>query len=78
MIATQNNAIRTNYVKAKLDNMQNTIRLCGNKTETVIPIISKSAQKEYKSRYDWVGKVSHWEWAKRLKCAHLDKWYIIP
>ena len=37
-------------------------RLCGNKDETINHIItewSKLAQKEYKTRYNWVGKVIH-------------------
>ena len=37
-------------------------RLCGERYETVNHIISecgKLAQKEYKSRYDWMGKVIH-------------------
>ena len=28
---------------------------------------SKLAPKDYKTRYDWVGKVIHWELCKRLK-----------
>ena len=34
------------------------------------------AQKEYKSIYDWVGKVIHWELCKRLKFDYADKWYM--
>ena len=34
------------------------------------------AQKEYKTRYDWVGKVIHWELCKRLKIDHTIKWYM--
>ena len=28
---------------------------------------SKIAQKEYKTRHDWVDKVIHWELCKKLK-----------
>ena len=34
------------------------------------------AQKEYKIRQDWVGKVIHWELCKRLKFDHSTKWYM--
>ncbi len=33
LIAAQNNAIRTNYIKAKIDNMQQLIK-CGNRLIT--------------------------------------------
>ena len=38
--------------------------LCGNRDKTIDHIIneySKLAQKEYKTRHDWVEKVIHWE-----------------
>ena len=34
------------------------------------------AQKEYKTRYDWVGKVIHWEICKKFKFDHTNKWYM--
>ena len=51
MIAAQNNAIRTNYIKAKINNVQQNskCRLCGNKDETINQIVSeccKLTQKE--------------------------------
>ena len=36
----------------------------------------KLAQKEFKSRHDWVGKVIHRELCKRLKFDHADKWCV--
>ena len=36
----------------------------------------KLAQKEYKTRHDWVGKVIHWELCKKLKFHHTNKWYM--
>ena len=50
--------------------------LCGDKDKTVKHIISecsKLTQKEYKTRYDWVGKVIPWKFCKRLKLDHVDK-----
>ena len=66
LIAEQNNAIRTNHIKTKIDKTQQNSQcmLCGNRDETTNHIISecsKLAQKEYKTRPDWVGKVIHWE-----------------
>ena len=42
-------------------------RLSGDKYETVNHIISEVAQKDYKTRYDWVWKVIPWELSKRLR-----------
>ncbi|MUZ80509.1 hypothetical protein GLN52_23935 [Shigella flexneri] len=80
LTTAQNNAIRTNYIKAKIDKTQENskCRLCGQRDETVNHIISecsKLAPKEYKNRHDWVGKVVHWELCKRLRFEHTDKWY---
>ena len=69
LIVAQNNAIRTNHIKTRIDNTQQNskCRLCGDRDETINHIISeccKLAQKEYKTRQDWVGKVIHWEMCK--------------
>ena len=37
---------------------------------------SKLAQKEYKTRHEWVGKVIHWEMCKKFKFDHTNKWYM--
>ena len=63
------NDIRTNYIKAKIDKTQQNskCRMCGERDETVNHIISecsKLAQREYKTRPDWVGKAIHWELCK--------------
>ena len=55
-IAAQDNAIRTNHIKTRIDKQQNSkYRLCGDRDETINHIISecsKLAQKEYKARND--------------------------
>ena len=54
-------------------------RLCGVRDETINHIISecsKVAQREYKTRHDWVGKIIHWEWCKRLKFNHANNRYM--
>ena len=62
LIAAQNNAIKTNHTTAKIDKMQQKSRctLCGDKDETInlISECSKLAQKEYKTRHNWLGKVT--------------------
>ena len=78
LTAAQNNAIRTNHIKAIIDKMQqkSRCRLCGDIDETVNHIIrqcSKLAQKEHKTRHDWVGKVINWELYKKLKFEHSKK-----
>ena len=52
-------------------------RLCGERDETINHIISecsKLAQKEYKARHDWVGKVVHWEMCRKFQFNHTNKW----
>ena len=56
LIAPQNHALKTNYIKAKIDNIQKNSKccLCGDRDETINYIISKCIkleQKEYKSRH---------------------------
>ena len=34
------------------------------------------AQKEYKARHDWVGKMIDWEMSKKFKFDHANKWYM--
>ena len=81
LIAAQNNAIRTNHIKARIDKTQKNsrCRLCGDRVETISHIISecsKLSQQEYKTRHNWVGKVIHWELGKKLKFDHTNKCYF--
>ena len=81
LIAAQDNAIRTNHIKARIDKTQQNSKcwLCGDRDETINHIISecsKSAQKEYKARHDWVGKVNHWEMYRKFQFDHTNKWYM--
>ena len=38
---------------------------------------SKLAQKEYKTRHGWVGKVIHWDIRKKSKFDHMNKLYMV-
>ena len=50
--------------------------LCVDETiNHIISECSKLAQKEYKSRLDWVGKVIHWEMCKKFKFDLTNNWY---
>ena len=78
LIAAQNNVIRTNHIKARIDKTQQNskCRLCCDRDETINRIISecsKLAQKEYKTWHDWVGKVIHKEMCKKLKFDQTNK-----
>ena len=42
----------------------------------IINECSKLAQKEYKTRHDWVDKVILWELCKKFKFDHANKWYM--
>ena len=64
LIARQNNVIRVKYINAKIDKTQKNTkcRICDDRDKTIDHIISecsKLAQKKYKMRDDWVGKVDH-------------------
>ena len=78
LIAAQNNAVRTCYIKARIDKTQQNSRcwLCGDRDEIINHMISKCsqfAQKEYKTTHDWVGKEIHWGLCEKLKFDHKNK-----
>ena len=37
---------------------------------------NKLAQRVYKIKHYWVGKVIHWELGKKFKFDHTNKWYM--
>ena len=81
LMAAQNNAIRSNHIKARIGKTQQNskCRLCGDKDETINHIISKCrklAQKEFKTRHDWVGKVIDWEMCNKFKFDLPNRWYM--
>ena len=72
-MASQNNVIRTNHIKARIDKTQQNskCRLYGDRDKTINHIISecsKLAQREYKARHDWL--------CKKFKFNHTNKWYM--
>ena len=80
-MAAQNNAIRINHIKVRIDKTQQNskCRQCSDREEAINHIISgcsKLAQKEYKARHDWMGKVINWEMCKKFQFDNANKWYM--
>ena len=78
--AAQEQALRTNYVKCKIDKTAESqmCRLCNEKGESVSHITSECkmlAQKEYKRRHDNVARFIHWKLCGKYKLERSDKWY---
>ena len=66
LCAAQEQAIRTNYVKNKIDKTAQSplCRKCDKKSEIISHIVSeceKLAQKECKRRHDNVARIVHWK-----------------
>ena len=81
LIAAQNNAIRIDHIKARINKTQQNSKcgFYGDRDKTINHIISecnKLWQKEYKTRRDWVSKVIILELCKKSKCEHRNKWYM--
>ena len=63
IVAAQNQSIRTNLVKARIDKSQgdSLCRMCRKVSiDHIVSGCSKLAQKEYKRRHDNLGKIEHW------------------
>ena len=78
--AAQDQAIRTNYIKTRIDKSQSNskCRMCHSADETVSHIVSgcqKLAQKQYKRRHDNVAKAIHWDILGRCGFDRKQKWY---
>ena len=78
LLETQNNAIKIDHIKTKIDyTYQNSkCRLYEDRNDIVNHIISECyKQKELTTRHDWVKEVIHWELCMRLDFYHTTKWY---
>ena len=71
LIAAQNNAIRTYYIKARIDKTleNNRCRLYDDRDETINYIISECRKLAQNIRVNLVGKVFKWEFCMKLKFA---------
>lgn len=80
IIAAQDQALRTNAIKVKIDKQKGTAmcRLCGEKEETVDHLVSscsKIAQTDYKGRHDKVAANLHWSLCKQFGFERAQNWY---
>ena len=79
-MVAQNQSIRTNLVKAKIDKCQGdslcrVSRKVGEGIDHIDSGCSKLAKKEYNRRHDNMGKVVHWKLARKCNFEAGDKWY---
>mgnify|MGYP001794065188 FL=1 len=80
IVAAQDQALRTNYRKARIEKSSNDAkcRLCKIRDETISHLVSecpKIAQTEYKHRHDKVAAAVHWSICKKHGLPHTEKWY---
>ena len=80
LVAAQDQALRTNYRKAKVEKqpLSPLCRMCQKKEDTITHLLSecsKMAQSEYKGRHDRIAAAVHWSLAKKYGLLHAEKWY---
>ena len=83
IVAAQNQSIRTNLGKAKINKSQKDTlcKQCNKADESVDHVVSgcsKLAHKEVKRRhisYHSLGKIVHWKLARKSNFKAADKWY---
>ena len=78
--AVQEQTIRTNLIKGKIDKsqVQRKCRMCSRANETINHIVSecpKLAQKGYKRRHDWIGMRIYWKICEANGIHVKLKWY---
>ena len=78
VVAAQNQSIRTNQVKAKIEKSQgdSLSRVCRKVDESIDHIVSgcsKLAQKEYKRRHDNLEKIVQWKLARKCNFEARDQ-----
>ena len=79
IVAAQNQSIRTNLVKAKIDKSQGdslcrVFRKVYESIDHSVSGCSKLAEKEYKRRHDKLGKRVHWKLARKFNFEAGDQW----
>ena len=80
IVAAQNQSIRADLIKAKIDKSQKDalFRMRKKADEIIDHVVSgcsKLAQKKYKIRHDNLGKIVHWKLARKCNFKTGDKWY---
>ena len=80
LCAAQEQAIRTNYVKHRIDKTPQSplCRMCDKKSEAISDIVSeceKLAQKDCKRRHDNVARIVQWNLRGKYNLKESEKWY---
>ena len=80
IVAAQNQSIKTNLVKAKIDKSQGDFlcivcRKVDGSIDHIVSDCSKLSQKEYKGRHDSPRKIVHCKLARKCNFEAGDKWY---
>ena len=80
IVAAQNQSIRTNLIKAKIDKSQgdSLCRMCRKVDESIDHIVSgcsKLGQNEYKRRHNNLGKIVYWKLVRKCNFEGGCKWY---
>ena len=80
IMAAQDQAIRTNDIKARIDKTSSDSKcgLCKVKEETMDHLVSscsKIAQTHYKERHDKVASMLHWNLCRKYNLPTVDKWW---
>ena len=81
ILAAQEQALRTRWVRATIDgeaDVDPMCRLCGKHLETVMHLASgcgELAKKQYVIRHDGMGKRVHWELCRKYGIECASKWY---
>ena len=80
LISTQDQALRTNAIKANIDIVTENYkcRLCKEKDETIDHLISscsKFVQTDYKERHNKVASMLYWNLCKKYHLPAFDKWW---
>ena len=79
ILAAQDQAIRTNWIKRMIDKVDISpkCRMCGGADETVSHIVSECkqlAQNEYKKcRHDKIAAILHWSMCREYGFPHTEK-----
>lgn len=80
IFAAQEQALRTNWLKARItgESKDSSCRKCKKEVETVAHLVSgcgELAQREYKKRHDRMGLRIYWEICKKYGVKCKEKWY---
>jgi len=80
LMAAQDQPLRTNVVKVKIDKQEGDVwyRMCKGRAEIVVHITgecSKLTQLEYKKRHDKIAWIVHWSLCEKHDLPCSEQWY---